>query len=108
MLYGWLSPNGEYRRITNGMTHYLEAYTVLKELGRCPDVGDNMHDLMKLNWMRLTYYCGKQYMENEFVSPNDAQLRYMKDFAISSTNITHIYYDSGQREKCVWSYDETL
>lgn len=106
MLYGWLSPGGRYIECSD-MTHYEQAYLILKELDKCPDTGDNMHDLWKLGWMRLTYYCGKQYMENEYVAPTDSQLNYMKDFAISD-NITHIYYDSGGKTICVWSYDEMI
>jgi hypothetical protein len=101
LAYSWQEPDGNF--IPIDYSHGSDALIYAR--GDAKD--DNIANLWRKGWQRITYYGRAIYANNEFHLPNDIQTRKLIELAMRM-EFEKVEWDGGEKTKILWSVHDIL
>jgi len=96
LFYSWLSPNGEFFKITSPDTHQEWAQKFLAS-------NDNVLDTMfRKGWFRITRYGDEIGCHNNFIRPSGKPFKQLIDTALEN-NMSSVEWDNEEDSKIIWT-----
>jgi hypothetical protein len=107
-LYAWMDPSGKVITNKYGEGHFQAAKRILNEKYGVPVnnimfAGNAYGMLFDKQWLRLTYIGSDLFCHNNKISPNQKQIKELKDLGIEN-NMNRVLFDNEEDDyRVLWT-----